>query len=40
MKYKKLKTEFDRKYKIAAKKYIRSKVDELKETKPAKLTTC
>ena len=36
-KYKKLKSEFDRKYKAAAKNYLRNKVDDLKETQPGKV---
>ena len=35
-KYKKLKSEFDKKYKLAAEKYLRNKVDDLKETQPGK----
>ena len=36
LKYKRLKNEFDIKYKIAAEKYMRNKIDELKETQPGK----
>ena len=36
VKYKKLATEFSRKYKAASKSYIRNKVDELKEAEPGK----
>ena len=35
-KYEKLAAEFSRKYKAAAKRYIRNKVDELKEAEPGK----
>ena len=35
-KYRKLKSEFDLKYKVAAEKFMRNKVDDLKETKPGK----
>ena len=36
LKYQKLKSEFDKKYKKAAETYIRNKVDELKESQPGK----
>ena len=36
LKYEKLSEEFERKYKTAAQKYMRTKIDALKETKPGK----
>ena len=36
LKYKRLQAEFDSKYKMAAEKYLRSKVDDLKECQPGK----
>ena len=36
LKYKKLKEEFDSKYKAAAERYLRNKVDDLKEAQPGK----